>query len=237
MTELLKMKELVARTGVEKSTIQYYLREGLLPEPSARPHRNMAYYSTDLVDRIGLIKQLQTQRNLPLAQIKTLLESHQNLASLREWMDSQPSSPEPVTEPMGRTALLRETGLSGSQLDQLEEMCFLRPARRARKIEYSPNDVTVVRAVAAMRKAGLNEDAGFEIDNLLLYMDTMRSLVFDELALFSRVLGKLPREEILSLAESGMAGTNSLLFALRRRLFMDLVDDSDELKRISSLQE
>ena len=108
MPKLLKMKELVARAGVEKSTIQYYLREGLLPEPSTRPHRNMAYYSPDLVERIGLIKQLQTERNLPLARIKLLLASHRNLASLREWMDRHPVSPEPDSEPTARAALLRE---------------------------------------------------------------------------------------------------------------------------------
>ncbi len=44
MAELLKMSELVTRAGVEKSTIQHYLREGLLPAPAARPHRNIAYY-------------------------------------------------------------------------------------------------------------------------------------------------------------------------------------------------
>ncbi|MBW2294793.1 MAG: MerR family transcriptional regulator [Deltaproteobacteria bacterium] len=237
MPKLLKMKELVARAGVEKSTIQYYLREGLLPEPSTRPHRNMAYYSPDLVERIGLIKQLQTERNLPLARIKLLLASHRDLASLREWMDRHPVTPEPVSEPTGRAALLRETGLSESQLDRLEEMRFLRPTRRGRKVEYSPNDVTMVRAVSTMRRAGFNEEAGFELDHLLLYMNAMRSLVFDELELFSGVLGKIPKKRVLALAESGMEGTNSLLFALRRRLFMDLVDEPEGTRSHSASQE
>lgn len=228
MDELLKMKQLVARAGVEKSTIQHYLREGLLPQPSARPHRNMAYYSADLVERIGLIQQLQTERNLPLAQIKKLLARHPNLAALREWMDSHPLSPEPPAQATLQGELLRETGLSKEQLQQLEEMRLLRPTRKGRNgsvVEYSANDVTVVRAVAAMRRAGLDEAAGFEIDHLLIYMDAMRGLVFEEIALFSRVLGKIPKDEVLAMAESGMEETNSLLSALRRRLFMDLVND------------
>jgi DNA-binding transcriptional MerR regulator len=225
MGELLKMKQLVARAGVEKSTIQHYLREGLLPEPSTRPHRNMAYYSADLVERIGLIKQLQTERNLPLAQIKGLLASHPNLAALRVWMDSHPLSPEPAPQAKFQAALRKETGLSKEQLNQLEEMRLLRPRRKGRSVEYSVNDVTVVRAVAAMRKAGLNENAGFEIDHLLMYMDAMRALVFEEIALFSRVLGKVPKDEVLEMAESGMEGSNSLLLALRRRLFLDLVNN------------
>lgn len=116
-------------------------------------------------------------------------------------------------------------------------MRFLRPTRRGGKIEYSPNDVTVARAVSTMRRAGLDEDAGFEIDHLLLYMNAMRSLVFDELELFSRVLGKIPKEKVLALAEPGMEGTNSLLFALRRRLFMDLVDEPEGARSHSASRE
>ncbi|MBW1885996.1 MAG: hypothetical protein JRJ58_20890, partial [Deltaproteobacteria bacterium] len=86
-------------------------------------------------------------------------------------------------------------------------------------------------------RAGLDEDTGFEIDHLLLYMNAMRSLVFDELELFSRVLGKIPKEKVLALAESGMEGTNSLLFALRRRLFMDLVDEPEGTRSHSASRE
>ena len=68
-------------------------------------------------------------------------------------------------------------------------------------------------------------------------MDAMRSLVFDEIALFSRVLGKLPKEEVLAMAEAGMEGTHSLLFALRRRLFMDLVADPDAFSEPSQSED
>ena len=107
MAELLKMSELVERAGVEKSTIQHYLREGLLPEPAERPHRNMAYYSADVVERIALIKQLQTERRLPLARIKQLLVDHESLGEVRRWLDSHVDSPEPITQPVSRRQALR----------------------------------------------------------------------------------------------------------------------------------
>ena len=59
--------------GVSAATIKHYLREGLLPEP-VKTSRNMAYYPTEFVDRIKMIKQLQEERYMPLRVIKDLLE-------------------------------------------------------------------------------------------------------------------------------------------------------------------
>jgi hypothetical protein len=222
------MSELAARSGVEKSTIQHYLREGLLPEPAERPHRNMAYYSPDLVARIRLIRQLQAERRLPLGKIKQLLSGHANLDEVRRWLERQDLVPEPVLHPMSRRDLLAESGLDGSQLDELEALGFLRPTRRSRSVLYSPNDVAIVRSVAAMHRAGLNESNGFALDDMRLYFDSMRSLVVDELALFARALGEEPREKVAALAESGLEGTTALVLALRRRILMDmLVEGTD----------
>ena len=68
----LKMKDLVAATGVSKSTALFYVQEGLLPRPE-KTHRNMAYYHPDCVERIRFIKELQEERQLPLKAIKGLL--------------------------------------------------------------------------------------------------------------------------------------------------------------------
>jgi len=234
MAELLKMSELVARSGVEKSTIQHYLREGLLPGPAKRPHRNMAYYSPSLVERIGLIRQLQTEQRLPLGRIKQLLVDHTNTDEVRRWLARQDLFPEPVTEPVTRTELLARTGLSRADLDRLEELKFLRPTRKGRTVLYSPNDVAVVQSVAAMRRAGLNEENGFAIDDMLLYWDCMRSLVMDEFALLSRAMGDAPQKKLLALGEAGLEGTATLLLALRRRILLDLLaegedEDDDEI--------
>ena len=72
MAELLRMGELVERAGVERSTIQHYLREGLLPQPAERPHRNMAYYSADLVERIALVVALRRRIVMDLVEDGTL---------------------------------------------------------------------------------------------------------------------------------------------------------------------
>ncbi|MDP6978374.1 MAG: MerR family transcriptional regulator [Myxococcota bacterium] len=232
MAELLKMGELAARTGVEKSTIQHYLREGLLPGPAHRPHRNMAYYSADLVERIGLIRELQTRRSLSLARIRDLLADHQSLDAVRRWLDQQELNIEPSARPVGRKALRQETGLRPEELERLEALGFVRPRKQGRGVRYSATDSATVRSVGAMRRAGLNEENGFELEHMAIYLDSMRRLLAEELDLFSSVLGKASRSQTIALAEAGLEGTSALLVALRRRVIMDLLEDAEGREEI-----
>lgn len=62
----MKMRELEARTGVNRETIRVYLRVGLLPEP-ARPKPNVADYDDTHVAGIQAIQRLQRDYRLPLA--------------------------------------------------------------------------------------------------------------------------------------------------------------------------
>ena len=73
---LLRMSELAERSGVSAGTIRYYLREGLLGEGQdiVRTSRNMAYYPSEYVGRIELIKRLQEERFMPLRVIKRALQ-------------------------------------------------------------------------------------------------------------------------------------------------------------------
>src|SRR6185369_11170344 len=68
----MKMKDLERATGVGRESIRFYIREGLLPEPE-RPGRNVAWYDESFVERIGLIKELQQKRFLPLHVIKAIV--------------------------------------------------------------------------------------------------------------------------------------------------------------------
>ena len=70
----MKMKQLEERTGLGREAIRYYIRQGLLPEPE-KPGPNVANYSEDHVERIGLIRKLKDERFLPLGVIKTILDN------------------------------------------------------------------------------------------------------------------------------------------------------------------
>jgi DNA-binding transcriptional MerR regulator len=70
----LKMKELVAATGLTKATLLHYVNQGLLPTP-VRTSPNMAYYPPHTVERARFVKQVQQRHRLPLAAIKGLVRA------------------------------------------------------------------------------------------------------------------------------------------------------------------
>ncbi len=73
---LLKMKELMLQTGESKSTILYYIKEGLLPEPS-KPKPNVHLYDQNCVEIIKFIKYLQHNFSYTILEIKAIFaDSH-----------------------------------------------------------------------------------------------------------------------------------------------------------------
>ena len=72
---MLKMKELIELTGESKSTLLYYVKEGLLPEPK-KPKPNVHLYDKSCVDRVKFIKYLQNELSYTIAQIKAILENN-----------------------------------------------------------------------------------------------------------------------------------------------------------------
>src|SRR5215471_15162045 len=78
--DLLKVGQLAQASGVSIATIKFYLREGLLPRPTLKTSRNMAWYDRAFVDRIKVIKRMQ-ERFLPLRVIKQLLSERPQMTA------------------------------------------------------------------------------------------------------------------------------------------------------------
>jgi len=71
----LKMKDLMLQTGESKSTILYYVKEGLLPEPS-KPKPNVHLYDESCVEMIKFIKYLQHNFSYSIMEIKSIFEDN-----------------------------------------------------------------------------------------------------------------------------------------------------------------
>lgn len=65
----LKMKHLMEQTGESKSTILFYVKEGLLPEPQ-KPKPNLHLYDESCINIIKFIKYLQNQFSYSISQIQ-----------------------------------------------------------------------------------------------------------------------------------------------------------------------
>jgi len=71
----LKMKHLMEQTGESKSTILFYVKEGLLPEPE-KPKPNLHLYDESSINILKFIKYLQNQLSYTIAQIKTIFSEN-----------------------------------------------------------------------------------------------------------------------------------------------------------------
>ncbi|MBI3181053.1 MAG: MerR family transcriptional regulator [Myxococcales bacterium] len=212
----LTIQELVRRTGVTRATVHHYTSVGLLV-PLSRPNRRMAYYDASAVERIARIKQLQAQRFLPLTVIKQVLDRGGDLGAVDQAVLEQlgpPSGREQLGEVLERFPLapavvkaLRGAGLVGDG-------------------PLSPDEVSVVAAVHAMRQAGLDERLGFEAEQMRFYREALEQLIDVELAVFNeRVLGRVPPLEAARLATAAIDGSSRLLSALHRRLLRERLEE------------
>ncbi|MEP6509655.1 MAG: MerR family transcriptional regulator, partial [Gemmatimonadales bacterium] len=84
--ESIDLLELSARTRVSPRTIRYYIQQGLLPTPEARGPG--AHYSVEYVDRLNLIRRLQSE-HLPLSEIRKRIEKL-NSAEIRKLVRAEP---------------------------------------------------------------------------------------------------------------------------------------------------
>ncbi len=97
-SERMKIGTLSALSGVPPSTIRYYTREGLLPPPT-KTGRTVALYTREHLDRLKLIKALQTKENLPLYFIKERIS--------RELQDQHGVEKEPALNIDKKEAIVR----------------------------------------------------------------------------------------------------------------------------------
>jgi AcrR family transcriptional regulator/predicted DNA-binding transcriptional regulator AlpA len=71
--KFIRIQELSSQSGIPKSTIHYYLREGLL-HPPQKTGRTMAYFDSSHLERLSLIKRLRKDFRMPIAFLKQEVE-------------------------------------------------------------------------------------------------------------------------------------------------------------------
>jgi DNA-binding transcriptional MerR regulator len=223
--ELLKMSELAERSGVSAGTIRHYLREGLLggDEHIVKTSRNMAYYPADYVQRIALIRRLQTERFLPLRVIRSMLaDEPERVQALIEFEDR-------IVERALASAEARSSGARVSArelreryaipqnvLVRLAEIGVLTPGRG-----YGPDDVQIVEAISRFRAGGYDEALGFTVYDTLRYREALEPLVQEEVrSLLDRLAGEVELDRALEIIEAGAEPLRELIGAIHSKLLL-----------------
>jgi DNA-binding transcriptional MerR regulator len=219
---LLKMSELAERSGVSAGTIKHYLREGLLgsEEEVVRTSRNMAYYPSEFVDRVRLIKRLQEERFMPLRVIRELMSTDPERAARMIELEDRILERAIEARETGRVsrAKVRERyDVPQNVLDRLEEIGVLSPTTRG----YDADDVAIIEAISRFRAGGYEEAIGFTVYDTLRYREALEPLVQEEVrVLLDRLAGKVEIERALDIIASGADPLRELVGAMHSKLLL-----------------
>ena len=148
--------ELARRAGVSTATVNFYVREGLLPM-RRKTARTRALYPASSVARIRRIRSLQAQ-GLPLRLVRRVLDSAEPGAALglAPGMESGGRRATPASV-IGVDAFLHETGLDDTPFADLVEGGLLRGGRGtgAGAPTFDRQDIAAGRAFAALLASGV----------------------------------------------------------------------------------
>ncbi len=217
----IKIGEIARRSGVPPSTIRYYVRQGLLPEPD-KVNKSMAYYDEGCIEKIQAIRYLQETRYFPLSVICNILRRMNDGLSLEEAESIEDAVFGTQGDLIEREGFLRATGLTGEELDQAEGMGLLLPyIQEPGRTRYNQEDIRFGKEIL---KAYL--DLGGEFKDLDFYVTLGKEIMDHEQSLRKKMVrGKNKKENILI-----TAGISKIADFLRgyilRRLFQRTVQES-----------
>lgn len=176
---MLKMNELVKRSNTPKSTILYYLKEGLLPEPM-KDKPNFHLYDESCIQLIEFIKYLQTNLYATISQIKALFAEpsfdlnnpyESLLSSISVIMGAE-------NETFSAESLCRQFNLSEQELNDLIQSGLINPRHGL----FTPKERSVLATISRCDEA--------ELSLLKKYAEMAKALAEFELSIANDAISK-----------------------------------------------
>jgi len=192
----LKIGEIAKKSGVPPSTIRYYVRQGLLPEPD-KVNKSMAYYDERCIENILAIRHLQERKYFPLSVIKNILRRMGQGLSLEEAeaiedavFGAQPVTPDNV---MDKAQFLEASGLTNDELLTALKIGLMIPYLQEKgRTLYNQEDVRFAREV--LKKI---ISFGQDLHELSFYVELGKQIVDHEMNLRKvAVKGKTQQDNI-----------------------------------------
>lgn len=221
----MKMRELEARTGVNRETIRVYLREGLLPEPS-RPARNVADYGEEHVRAILAVRKLQRDSGMTLPQIAHVLRG--GAASRPVGATAFGHLEELVAARVGVRKsvvalddLVQQMPHAREDARVLDRIGAIKLAKRSGVDVLSVTDAGLVNLWGRMREAGFDEARGFPPEILGYYIEAAEYVAGKEAQIFlEQVEGKIEEDEAASMLEFALPTMLEFFGLLRLKIFL-----------------
>jgi DNA-binding transcriptional MerR regulator len=233
-SKLLRMRDVCARTGLARSTIHHYIREGVLPRPE-KTGRNTAFYDEDFVRRAQLVKTLQEKTHMPLASIRETLNGMPDAAVetidperftgvTRTIADSLRLASE---RELSRAELIERSGLRPAILDGLAAGGLIEPIERGTRVVYSPLDARIVLAFVRILEAGATPERGFTgsaeiLDAYRTHLTELARVEAREMVRMMRPLTEINLEEFVAQTAEPLG---EMVAALHRKALVQAVTE------------
>lgn len=224
--KLVRISELVKKSGVSAPTIKHYVKEGLLPQP-VRPSKNMAYYEVSCIERVKLIKKIQREKFLPLDMIKRVIDSgeayNENLEMGAAIIKThkQPL----VSRRIKASRIERHTGYPMEKIKLLEEEKLIHPEIINGDKTYDEGDCQIIDMIKKREDIGQRLD--FSIETFRIYRDAIREAVAKDISLFSRsMLGDIPEQKAIKLMTEADETLNSFMVIHRQKMLRKLGEEA-----------
>ena len=221
----MKMRDLEARTSVNRETIRVYFRHGLLPAPN-RPARNVADYGEEHVEAILAVRKLQHTMGLTLQQISSVLKGN--------------SVNRPVTalafnhlETLVRSRVGEENGLIllNSLIEQnpkarddakaMHDIGTIELISTEEGLALSITDAGLLNIWGRMRKVGFDEEHGFPPGILDYYLEAAEFVAGKEAQIFmEKIEGRITEEDAAAMLEIALPSMLTYFGIIRQKLFL-----------------
>jgi DNA-binding transcriptional MerR regulator len=232
--KLYKISDLSRETGVSIPTIKFYIREGLLPAPTVKTGRNMAYYDHTFIDRLRVIKELQQKRFLPLDVIRAILDHDSSLISQSEvetllgiegrFYEQIHHAPD--RDPLTRKQILGRYCVDAKELQYAVELGVLTPVLRNGVEVFEGDDLLILEVLQSLEEHGFDDEFIPTDVALPLYVNAIDKLVADELKMFTKAAtGRIDEAKIAEMALAGVKLLEQFLALLRRKRMLNAIQD------------
>ena len=218
----IKISELSRKSNIPASTIRYYVKMGLLPEPEKK-NKSMSYYDESCVETLQVIKKLQENKYFPLAIIQNILKRMQSGVLLDDAIAIEQVIFGTQMEPLvGRRQYAELTGLSDEDMAVAEKMGLLMPYTSEDGMNRYDHDdirfgVEVIKELASL---------GIDIRGFDFYLDLGRQIADHEVRFRRQVVDGLSKQENSRLTRELARRVEFIRTYVLKRLFQRRVQAS-----------
>ena len=231
---LLKISELAAAAGESVSTVKYYVKEGLV-ETACKTGKNMAYYAPESVERVKLIRTLQSEKFYPLAVIKHMLRNKAAGAEELELLDTiNKADQSDYYERLSINEAAKEAKLKPRQAEALIHAGLIVPVMSGHNRLCTRGDCRIMKLVKKRMTAGIPLEQ--TIKTFSMYESNLRETTKKDIESLVRdsILAKvLSTEEIVNIINVSDETLDSFIgmkrYAMNASLGAEYIEKTEKL--------